>query len=119
MTLKSLTPNENNAVQIFTERVLDALGKHIFSIKLFGSKVYGTDTSESDIDIAVIVDSENLDYEEIVLDIAFEINLEYGLYISPKLIPQAVLLHPVWRHTLFIKNIEKDGVALWKVRSKH
>ncbi len=119
ITLKSLTPNENKAVQIFTERVLRALGEHVLSIKLFGSKVHGTDTPESDIDVAIIIDSENLDYEENVLDIAFDINLEYDLYISPKVIPQAVFLHPVWQHTLFIKNIEKEGVALWRVDSKH
>lgn len=47
---------------------------------MFVSKPMRTDTPVSDIGAAIIIDNKNLDFEETVLDIAFE----YALYISLK-----------------------------------
>jgi len=104
---------EKEALHIFIERVRQKLGDHLVSIKLFGSKARGADSPLSDVDVAVIVDRENLNLEDAVLDIAFDINLDFDLYISPKIIPVEIFEHPVWRLSPFLKNIQKEGVDFW------
>gem|GEM_PF-631695 len=112
--LKSLLrEKESEALRIFSEKVRQELGDHLISIKLFGSKARGTDTPHSDLDVAIIVDEENLAYEDAVIDIAFEVNLDFDLYISPKIIPHNFFEHPIWRLSPFLKNIQKEGVEYW------
>ncbi len=43
-----------------------------------------------------------MDVEDKVLDIAFEMNLKYEVYISPRVIDRATLNDPVWRITPFV-----------------
>ncbi|MEW5920384.1 MAG: nucleotidyltransferase domain-containing protein [Bacillota bacterium] len=108
-----LKEKEIEALRIFSEKIRQELGDHLIAIKIFGSKARGTDTPHSDLDVAIIVDEESLAYEDAVLDIAFDLNLDFDLYISPKIISCEMFNHPVWRLSPFLKNIQKEGVEYW------
>lgn len=110
--LENLSPNDRQAVEEFCQRVVEGLGHTLVSIKLFGSKVRGDDTPESDIDLAVIVQRRSEKLADHILDIAFDVNLRYSVYISPRVIGQATFQHPVWRFTPFLQNIQRHGVLL-------
>ena len=47
-----------------------------------------------------------------VIDIAFDVNLEFGVYVSPRVITPGILNHPVWRETPFIKNVAGESIPL-------
>ncbi|HIC91138.1 MAG TPA: nucleotidyltransferase domain-containing protein [Syntrophaceae bacterium] len=100
------------AVKEFCNKVRDRLGKTVRVIKLLGSKVTGRDMPESDIDLFIVVSKNTPEVEDIILDIAFEIDVKHNVYISPGIVSQAVLKHWVWKNTPFIKNIERKGVPL-------
>lgn len=110
--LRLLKEKDRLAIQDFSQQVKKRLGKRVITIKLFGSKLKGIDTPESDIDIAVIVEKDSPDTWKKVIDIAFNVNLEHDVYISPRVIPLGVFEHPVWRITPFIRTIEKEAVSL-------
>ena len=50
--------------------------------------------------------------EDRVIDIAFDVNLEFGLYISPRVVTRGILNDPVWRETPFLKNVARDSIPL-------
>ncbi len=110
-TLK-LSPKENNALRQFKETAERTLGTRLEKILLFGSKARGEDEEESDIDIMVVVRDRDSAIEDMIIDIAYEVNLRFDLYLSPKVITITNLEDTLWRATPFIQSIERDGILL-------
>ena len=80
------TSNRRLAVEEFVKRLRTALSTNIVDLRLFGSEARGEATSGSDIDVLVVVqpDANRVPFEDRVIDIAFDVNLEFGVYISPR-----------------------------------
>ena len=86
----------------------------IVELRLFGSEARGDAAPDSDIDVLVVVrpDDQYAALETRVVDIAFDVNLEFNVFISPSVVTPAILNHPVWRETPFIETVLREGVAL-------
>ena len=72
------------AATAFFERVRDRLDTSIEVLSLFGSVARANATANSDVDVLVII-SEDADYASVddqLLDIAYDIQLEYGVRIE-------------------------------------
>ena len=94
--------------------ILNALGSQTLSIIVYGSTARGTDTSESDVDIAVIVRS-NLDNkeEDALSDFVVDMNIKYDKVFSVIDIENDVI--EKWQNVVpFYKNMRKEGIVLWK-----
>ena len=81
-------------------------------MKLFGSKACGTDVPGSDIDVLVIVRERTPALVDRIIDIAFETNLAFDVYISPRVVGLPTLVDPVWRWTPFLQSVEREGITL-------
>src|SRR5437667_3206846 len=105
----SLDTRRQMAIAEFVHRLRVALGAHLVDLRLFGSVARGDAEPDSDIDILVIVqpDHESARLERQAVDIAFDVNLQHDLYISPRVLPSSVLAHPVWGQTPFLKTIQR------------
>ena len=90
------------------------LPEHIVDLRLFGSEARGQAMPESDIDVLVVVqpDDQRVALETRVVDIAFDVNLAFNVFISPSVLTPAVLNHPVWRETSFIETVLREIIAL-------
>jgi predicted nucleotidyltransferase len=101
-------------VEEFVKRLRQTLSSNIVDVRLFGSEARGEATSESDIDVLVVVqpDTERVRFEDRIIDIAFDVNLDFGIYISPRVVTPGKLNDPVWRETPFIKNVAQESIAL-------
>jgi uncharacterized protein len=106
--------NRRLAVEEFVRRLRQALSSHMLDVRLFGSEARGEATSESDIDVLVVVqpDTDRVSFEDRIIDIAFDVNLEFGVYISPRVVTPGILNDPVWRETPFIKNVARESIPL-------
>ena len=103
--------------QLMQEELVEGL-KNIFkdnlvSIVLYGSFARGTNTADSDIDIAIILKQE---YDKVsrdkVIDLAVDIDLKYDTVLSIVDIDYYNFIE--WQEVLpFYKNVKKDGVVLW------
>lgn len=107
-----LKPKDAEALREFAQRVRESLGAKVLAMSLFGSKVTGRDTPESDIDVLVVVEEASGQVEDRVLDIAFDVNLEHEVYLSPRVVARATLEDPVWKITPFLQAIAKEGIPL-------
>ena len=103
MLISELTPQ---LINIFTV-------PNVKEIILYGSVARGTATSESDIDIAVILDDYTDKMHDEMIDFVVDLELKYNKVISVLLIYNKQFNE--WGNiTPFFKNIKKDGKVLWK-----
>ena len=87
-------------------------GNVLDRIILYGSVARGTQTAESDIDIAVIVRRYTEDMHDKMIDLTVDLELEYNWVLSVLLIDYDNFSE--WEDVLpFYKNMKKDGIMLW------
>ncbi|MBM7855421.1 putative nucleotidyltransferase [Desulfohalotomaculum tongense] len=104
--------NISTAINEFCTKIKSLLKDNIIEIRLFGSVAKGTATSESDIDILVILKKEDAATEEIILDTTVDMNLKYNVVIAATTITEKDYSYPPFQDTLFYKNIQKEGLPL-------
>ena len=81
-------------------------------IILYGSVARGTQTEDSDVDIAVILPSYTEEEYDSMWDLIVDLQLEYDLVLSVLLIDADKFAE--WENVIpFYKNMKKDGVVLW------
>ena len=108
------TSIRQRALDRFAAQARQVLGSKLLELRLFGSEARGEAGPDSDLDVLVVVqpDTERAALEDRVIDIAFDVNLEFGLYISPRVVTRGILNDPVWSETPFLKNIVRESIPL-------
>lgn len=104
----------NQIISIFNEKVKEVLGNRLKKIILYGSYARGDFNNSSDIDIMILTDctfEEIEEYRDIISDIAFDIELENGIVISP-IIKNIDKYNARVNIVPFYKNVQKEGVVL-------
>ena len=98
----------------FVDGVLKILESRLEKIVLYGSVARGTDTEESDIDIALIMyDKLDSDTEDRLSDFVVDMNLKYDKVFS--VIDIDAEHFRTWMEALpFYQSLEKEGIVLWK-----
>ena len=87
-------------------------GNVLERIILYGSVARGTQTVESDVDIAVIVRKYTEDMHDKMIDLTVDLELEYNKVLSVLLIDYDNFRE--WEDVLpFYNNMKKDGIMLW------
>lgn len=104
--LKSLSKMSSTIASLY--------GDKICSILLYGSYARNEENSESDIDIAVILNDDN---DELIHDKMTDVIVDYELDLGVTLSVITIESHQYqeWNNTLpFYINIKKEGIPLWK-----
>lgn len=94
--------------------ILGIMKNRVISIILYGSMARGTNTEESDVDVAILMQG-NLDEEteEKLSDFIVDMNLEYDKVFSVIDIDYDMFCK--WQKvTPFYQNVTEEGVVLWK-----
>ena len=101
-------------LQIFSRSVKMILGKSLSKIIVYGSYARGDYREDSDIDIMILTtlsDEEIEHVENKVFDLAFDLELEYGVVINPILKNEESFRY--WLGAVpFYDNVQKEGVAI-------
>ena len=106
--------NVNKEIQNFIEQVRELLGTRLKKVILYGSYARGDYNKKSDVDIMILTDlsfKEIEDYRDKISDIAYDIELNTGIILSP-------VIKNIENYNLkigfvpFYKNVEKEGVVL-------
>ncbi len=110
--LNVLRGKDRSAVETFCRKVIDKFGREVVGLTLFGSKVRGSDQPGSDIDVLVVVSARTPALVDGIIDVAFEVNLAFDVYISPRVVGRNALSDPRWAVTPLIQAVRREGVAI-------
>jgi predicted nucleotidyltransferase len=104
--------NKETILQEFIASVKKKYTDKIKEIILFGSYARGEATEESDIDILVITGGNRFEMQKNLSEIAVDILLDTGEYISAKAVSVEEYSFMEKIKTGFYQNIAKEGVVV-------
>ena len=94
--------------------ILAIMKPSVVSIILYGSVARGTNTEESDVDVAILVKNKmDAEMEDKLYDFVVDMNLKYDKVFS--VIDINYDTFRKWEGvTPFYQNVTKEGIVLWK-----
>lgn len=103
-----------HSVDQFIQQIKKILNTHLLKVIVYGSYARGNYHDHSDVDIMILVnlpEKEIKDIENDIYDIAFEIQMDTGVDISP--IIKNMAQYEYWADVLpFYKNVRKEGIVV-------
>lgn len=105
---------EQKVLRELVDGILSIFESQVIRIVLYGSVARGTNTAESDIDIALLLNGGlNKETEDKLSDLVVDLNLKYDTVLS--VIDIDYEMFKKWEKvTPFYKNVNEEGVVLWK-----
>lgn len=111
-TLAHLRPQERQALIEFLRRLRKRFDGDLHSALLFGSKARGTGLPGSDLDVLIVVNSEDWRVHKEIRYLATDVGFEYGLDVSPRVWSRQHLREMERMGSVLLKNIRQDGISL-------
>ena len=103
-----------NVVYKFSLQLKNLLGSSLSKVILYGSYARGDNHSQSDVDVMIFVKMTDVEIKRIendVYDMAFDIEIDTGIDISP--IIKNEEQYEYWVDTLpFYRNVRDEGVVI-------
>lgn len=106
----ALKRNEEIALKVLKERLTRRYS--ILDFRIFGSKIRGEDTPQSDIDVMIKIADLNPGIESDIYDIVFDVNLENDCFISVIIFSKEEIEKGPMSESPIYKTIMKEGVAI-------
>jgi uncharacterized protein len=103
---------EQQALSRFREALQSLLRENLISMRLFGSRVRGEQTPESDLDILVLVQKKDRALCRRIVEESLEVDLAYGTNLAPTILSAEEYRQNREYRTSFYRNVEREGVAL-------
>jgi predicted nucleotidyltransferase len=107
-----LSAQEKTILKQFKNSLKQTLGCRLVELKLFGSKARGDDQPDSDIDVLVIVTTDDWRICDTVYNVATDLSLETDIYISAKVISKNRFDQLRRDGTPFLRNVSKDAISV-------
>ena len=119
--MKTLTLKNLGTLPYAAEEALNRLrinvgfcGDELKKVVVYGSYARGDYQKNSDVDIMILVDADDYEIKKrfnLVCDLAFDYELEYGVVISPLVKNEEHFKK--WSETLpFYRNVKQEGVTV-------
>ncbi len=81
-------------------------------IRLFGSRARGAGSTESDLDLFIVLPKLEWEIEKAIYTLCFELSLKYDLLLTPTLCSQAEFGYPLIQAAPFYRAIQREGLPL-------
>jgi predicted nucleotidyltransferase len=110
----NIKKNDKAAINEFLEELRFQFGNRVVSVKIYGSKVAGTDSVESDIDILIVFKKipNRLQINRTLSKIESQLNIKYGVLVSSY--PVEKKYFSECSNLPFIQQVIKNGISLWQ-----
>ena len=107
-------PKLMKSLYIISKKLCDIYDNKVEKIVLYGSYARCEETSDSDVDIAIILKEGHTEQmHDKMIDLIVDYELDLGVTLS--VVPIEYDNYVEWENTLpFYRNIEKEGIVLWK-----
>ena len=84
----------------------------LVDIRLYGSKIHGTATAESDVDVMIELEEYNPQIESEIDEAVFQLNLEHDCFISAIIFGRREVEEGPLGESPIYKVIQKEGVLI-------
>ena len=111
--LRHLTKQERAALRDFIACLRAEYPAQIRRVILFGSKARGNSGTESDLDVFVLVASDDWHLHDRMITASAPISIKYNALISPKIIGPDLYKKMERLKSNLLTNVRKEGVMLW------
>lgn len=110
----AIAPDLMNHLLSLCDSIGGVYGQKLNRVVLYGSYARGTQTAESDIDIALFLEGEDdAQRHDKMTDFVVDCELDLGITLSVVTIDNSQFRQ--WKDTLpFFRNITQEGIVLWK-----
>lgn len=108
----NLSPEEEEALEDFKQRLKIRCGDELISIKLFGSRVRGDLHPESDIDLLVVFERHTKRLEDLLVEVICDILNIYEVYFEVVSYSRQEYEESKRQQWPFVLNLEKEAVLV-------
>ncbi len=112
--LMHLQPIERQALLELAQKLQEQFNHLILSVLLFGSKARGDSGPDSDLDVLIVVDSDDWQLHKQICYLAADVGLKYNLNLSPRIWSVSHLREMEEMEASLYQNIRRDGVSLFE-----
>lgn len=109
-----LKAKERKAVNEFISLLIQKMSRQINELVLFGSRTRGHYHRDSDIDVLVLVNREDLKTWEMIQSLSAIVSLKFDLVLSALVMDEKRYKTHCQLKTLLFRNISRDGIRIWK-----
>lgn len=110
MGIEGLKQNESKAVMALKKKLMKEF--NLVDFRVFGSKVKGEATAESDIDVMIELEEVTPEIEALIDAIIFTINLKFDCFISAIIYTRQELEEGPMSESPLYKAIEREGIKV-------
>jgi predicted nucleotidyltransferase len=107
-----LSVSEKQIIEEFKRRVEQGFPGEVVRLVLFGSKVRGDATRESDIDILVVMRTENWRLGDEIRGLGYALELEHGVVLSIQVMSLEHYEQLRANGTQFFQAVDREGVTV-------
>jgi predicted nucleotidyltransferase len=111
--LPQLTEAEQSALNQFLTRLEESFPQQVRHVILFGSRARGDSTSDSDIDLYIVLNSDDWRMRGEISGLALAPMLEHNTLLSTHTVGGSHYEKIRRMRTTFYRNLESEGIELW------
>jgi len=106
------------AIAAYVRRAATDYANEVLSITLYGSQARGEASTESDIDLFIVVRHDTPALRQALIDLAWQVQFEYDIVISDIIRSVEQLDRMQVKRFPYYQSIEREGIVLWKNTSE-
>jgi len=107
-----ITKSEKEVVEDFKRRIEEKYPGKITEVLVFGSKAKGNATEDSDIDILVIIYTENKQVVKEIRNIGYDLEIENDFILSIQVFSEKYINYLRSIPTQFIQNVDSVAISI-------
>ena len=114
ISVNKMEERDKKIISDFKDRISKDIDKYVKKIFVFGSRVKGEATIDSDLDIAALIDERNPKIEELLENNAYQVmwDNDFKPIISLKVFVESEFMDAVSKGFSFYRNIIKNGISV-------
>ncbi len=114
-SLSNLAPHEISALAEFVQRLRERWQGRIAHVWLFGSKVRGDSSPDSDIDLLIVAADNGLDIDANISHLSVEVDLAHDVVLSDHVVGIDRYRQMAARQEPLFHSIQREGIDIWSM----